>query len=79
MVPCRVLLPGGMRGGSPKAGRTSAANRASVGVQSSPLPASLAGRFIGIQGLLSVASRQEQKSRREVRRLPPRFWFDGGS
>jgi hypothetical protein len=55
MLPCSVLLPGGMRGGSPKAG--SAANRASVGVQSSPLPASLAGRFIGIQGLLSVASR----------------------
>lgn len=57
MLPCRVLLPGGMRGGSPKAGRTSAANRASVGVQSSPRPTSLAGRFIGIQGLLSVASR----------------------
>jgi hypothetical protein len=42
MLPCRVLLPGGMRGGSPKAGRTSAANRASVGVQSNPRPASLA-------------------------------------
>ena len=58
--------------GPPKAGRTPAANRASGRVQSSPLPASLAGR--------SLASRAYHqwpvdKSRRGVRRLPRRVWF----
>jgi hypothetical protein len=67
---CRAV----MRGGSPKAGRTSAANRASVRVQSSPLPLSLAGGFIGIQGL-TYYQWPAHNSRREFHRLPIRFWF----
>jgi hypothetical protein len=73
MLPCRVLLPGGYARRFAKGWQNIAANRASVRVQGSPLPASLAGGFIGIHW--AYYQWPVHKSRREVHRLPRRFWF----